>query len=129
MYKQYPIFIEAPQSKNEAWGIIVPDMPGCHSAADNEEDILKNAREAIALWLEDAEELPHALSLNMARAKKYGDNVTLAFIDVDVSAFEGKKKRINVSIPESLIESIDRVSGNRSAFLAQAAREKLAHAH
>jgi metal-responsive CopG/Arc/MetJ family transcriptional regulator len=34
---------------------------------------------------------------------------------------------VNVSLPEDLLEAIDRVSDNRSRFLAEAAREKLQH--
>lgn len=128
MYKQYPILIEQPSKKNEAWGIIVPDMPGCFSAADKEDDILKNAREAVALYLENVTELPKASSLEQA-FKKAGKKYQVAFIDVDISAFEGPKKRINITLPESLLEQIDRTNSNRSAFLAEAAREKLAHAH
>ena len=38
----------------------------------------------------------------------------------------GKSKRINVTMDEDLIRRIDSASANRSAFLAEAAREKLA---
>ena len=33
--------------------------------------------------------------------------------------------RVNVSLPADLVEAIDRVTDNRSRFLADAAREKL----
>jgi hypothetical protein len=36
--------------------------------------------------------------------------------------------RVDVSLPPDLLEAIDRVSGNLSRFLAEAAREKLRHA-
>jgi hypothetical protein len=35
--------------------------------------------------------------------------------------------RVNVSLPPDLLEAIDRVSDNRSRFLAEAAREKRAY--
>lgn len=35
-----------------AYGIHFPDLPGCFSAADNENDIVAQASEAVALWLE-----------------------------------------------------------------------------
>ena len=38
-----------------AFGIHFPDLPGCFSAADRFEDIWPNAREALALWFENGE--------------------------------------------------------------------------
>lgn len=35
-----------------AWGVTFPDMPGCFSAADTEQDIRPNAAQAIRLWFE-----------------------------------------------------------------------------
>lgn len=44
---------------NSAYGTWFPDVPGCHSAADEEEDILAMASEALTVHLE-GEELPRA---------------------------------------------------------------------
>ncbi len=125
MYVQYPILIEAPSSDQYVWGVIVPDMPGCFSAADEAEDILKNTREAIALWLEATETIPTPSPVKevIKQAKKQG--LQVALVDVDVSAFEGPKKRINVMLSKSLLSRIDSISDNRSAFLAEAALAKL----
>jgi predicted RNase H-like HicB family nuclease len=38
---------------DSAFGISFPDLPGCFSAADTEDEVLPNAAEALALWLED----------------------------------------------------------------------------
>lgn len=38
----------------------------------------------------------------------------------------GRSLRINVTLPEDLIAAIDRTTKNRSRFLAEAARERLA---
>lgn len=35
-----------------AYGVSFPDLPGCFSAADKEEDIEANAAEALTLWFE-----------------------------------------------------------------------------
>ena len=40
---------------DSAWGVSFPDLPGCHSAADDFGDLLANAAEALALWFEDAD--------------------------------------------------------------------------
>ena len=44
---------------DSAYGLWFPDVEGCFSAADREEDIISNAIEALLLHLED-EEQPHA---------------------------------------------------------------------
>lgn len=125
--KQYPILVE--QGSNEtAWGIIVPDMPGCFSAADDEQDIVRNAREAIVLYLEGVSELPEPTSLAKLLVQKKNKKFAVLLVDVDVSAFESPKRRINIVLPDTLIQRIDAATDNRSGFLAEAAREKLAHA-
>jgi hypothetical protein len=45
---------------------------------------------------------------------------------VDVPDPPGRSLRINVTLPEDLIQAIDRTTKNRSRFLAEAARERLA---
>ena len=48
---RYPIAIESGDSKH-AYGVVVPDLPGCFSAGDTLDEALTNAREAILLHLE-----------------------------------------------------------------------------
>jgi predicted RNase H-like HicB family nuclease len=48
---RYPIAIETGDSKH-AYGVVVPDLPGCFSAGDTLDEALTNAREAILLHLE-----------------------------------------------------------------------------
>lgn len=41
------------------WSAVFPEIPGCASAGDTEEQAIANAREALALWFEPTEiELP-----------------------------------------------------------------------
>jgi len=47
----YLIAIE-PGDENHSWGVMVPDLQGCHSAGENLTECLTNAREAIELHLE-----------------------------------------------------------------------------
>ncbi len=48
---RYPIAIEA-GSDAAAFGVVVPDLPGCFSAGDTLDEAVENAREAIELWIE-----------------------------------------------------------------------------
>lgn len=50
---RYLIAIE-PGDAAHAFGVVVPDLPGCFSAGDTLGEAIDNAREAIALWLEAA---------------------------------------------------------------------------
>ena len=51
---KYPIAIEIGSPK-KSWGVVVPDLPGCFSAADSGiDEAIENAKEAIELWIEVA---------------------------------------------------------------------------
>ena len=39
-----------PQSKR--WSAVFPELPGCASAGDTEEEAIHNAKEALELWFE-----------------------------------------------------------------------------
>lgn len=48
---KYPIAIEV-NDETHAYGVVVPDLPGCYSAGDTLELAYENAKEAIAGWVE-----------------------------------------------------------------------------
>jgi predicted RNase H-like HicB family nuclease len=37
------------------WSAVFPELPGCASAGDTEEEAVANAKEALALWFEPAD--------------------------------------------------------------------------
>jgi len=45
-----------PRSKR--WSAVFPELPGCASAGDSEEEAVKNAKEALKLWFEPCEIKP-----------------------------------------------------------------------
>jgi predicted RNase H-like HicB family nuclease len=45
---RYPIAVETGDAKH-AFGVVVPDLPGCFSAGDTLDEALTNSREAILL--------------------------------------------------------------------------------
>ncbi len=53
----------------------------------------------------------------------HGDGVAIL---VDLPRKPNPAVRVNVMLPQDIIEAIDRVTNNRSRFLAEAARDKLA---
>jgi predicted RNase H-like HicB family nuclease len=50
---RYPIFIE-PGSENSAFGVVLPDLPGCFSAGDTLDEAVDAVKEAAALWIDSA---------------------------------------------------------------------------
>lgn len=108
-----------------AYGVHFPDLPGCFSAADELDDLVPKAIEAIALWL-DGEAPPAPSSLDQIKALAAEDLAEGAFV-VAVPAVlpSGRPSRVNVSIDSGVLAAIDaaarRRGQTRSAFLANAA--------
>lgn len=85
------------------------------------------AEEALAFHVDgmrqDGEPVPPPSSMDVIMSDRHNRNA-VAFL-VDLPNPSPRAIRINVSLPEDVIQSIDRVSANRSRFLAEAARERL----
>lgn len=131
----YPIAIER-GDKNTAHGIVVPDISGCFSAADDYNDVFNNAAEAITGHLECLAEAGLEIPLP-SDIEKYIDDLnyegmTWGVVAVDVSRYLGKTEKVNVTLPSRLIHLIDaKVAGNkeryksRSAYLSSLAEKDL----
>ena len=50
---RYPVAIE-PGTEMTAFGVVVPDLPGCFSAGDSLDEALNGAEEAAAAWIDAA---------------------------------------------------------------------------
>jgi predicted RNase H-like HicB family nuclease len=65
-------YVALVDGKAGAYGVTVPDLPGCTSAGSTIDEALRNAVEAVRLWTEDAladgEELPRPRSAELLRA-------------------------------------------------------------
>lgn len=128
---QYPIFIH--KDENSAYGVIVPDLPGCFSFGDTIEDAITNSIEAIECHIEglllDNETIPLRISLETHLDNPELKEAIVALVDIDISKLSGKSTRINVSLPERFLRQIDDYTkdhgGNRSAFLVDAAMSYL----
>ena len=131
---RYPIVIH--KDKSSDFGVIVPDITGCYSAGDSYDEALQNAIEAIQCHLEglllDNESLPVASSIdNWINDQDYQDGVW-AMVDVNLAQISGKVKRVNITLPERVINLIDLYGKShsiksRSAFLTDAALDFIAN--
>ena len=68
MQKDYYSYISVISFDDDGISIEFPDLDGCYSCADNNEEITKMASEALALWLwsmeRDGEEIPKPRGLD-----------------------------------------------------------------
>jgi predicted RNase H-like HicB family nuclease len=119
-----------------AYGVVVLDLPGCTSGGATIDDALRNAVEAVTLWVEDAradgEKTPKARSAEKLRtdpevAAALAEGGVLAYVPLVLDA--ARPVKANLSLDAGLLNAIDEAAERRgltrSAFLASAAREKI----
>lgn len=120
----------AHKDEDSAYGIEFPDLSGCFSAADEIDDLVPNAIEAITLWFEDEERVEPS-SIESVRAAAADALAKGAFIvAVPWIVPSGRLARVNLSLDEAMLAAIDEAAvrrrQTRSGFLVDAARELMA---
>ena len=79
---RYPVVIH--KDNKSAYGVTVPDLPGCFSSGDTLEDALTNAVEAIECHLEglllDGDEIPQAQPVEAHLKNKHFADGTWALV-------------------------------------------------
>lgn len=126
----YPVVIH--QENDSAFGVTVPDIPGCFSAGDTLEEAMHNVREAIAghleILAEDGAVIPSAGDMAEHRKNPDYKDGFWALAEVDITPFLGKSEKINITLPRLLIQQIDDLVKrdprykSRSGLLAQGAQ-------
>jgi predicted RNase H-like HicB family nuclease len=128
---RYPVAIEL-GTNTEAFGVVVPDLPGCFSAGDTLDEAMVNAEEAIEAWIETAldagQNIPKPSNLDSLRkAHKAYKNWIWALVKVDPSVLDNTVERVNISIPRRVLHRLDehaKAAGEtRSGFIARMAIE------
>jgi predicted RNase H-like HicB family nuclease len=117
------------KDEDSAFGVQFPDLPGCFSAADELEDVVPNAVEALSLWFEDAGEVVPS-TVESVRANAANDLAKGAFlVMVPWIGRNSKPARVNISLDRAMLDAIDSAASmrrlTRSAFLAEAARNEI----
>lgn len=130
----YPIAISIGDEEH-AWGVEVPDIPGCFSAGDDLDDAVAMAREAIEghfeILAEDGASIPPASKLGVHVANPHYAGCAWAVVDIDVTKYLGKAQKLNITLPGYLLNRIDEYvlhhpeEKSRSGFLASAALKVL----
>ena len=128
---RYPIAIEA-GTESTAWGVVVPDLPGCFSAGDSMEEAMVQAEDAVTAWLEAAldagQDVPMPSSIDAMRAAhpELG-GWSWALVKVDPAMLDDTLERVNISLPRRVLRRLDALARNagetRSGFIARMAIE------
>jgi predicted RNase H-like HicB family nuclease len=119
-----------------AFGVSFPDCPGCVAMGKDGNEAYANAMDALSEWVHDALEngaAPQPRRIEELR-RDPDVNDTIAeggiFLAVPLVIESGRPVKANISLDQGLLDAIDsaakRSGLTRSAFLASAAREKIA---
>lgn len=129
---RYPIAIE-PGNDSAAWGVVVPDLPGCFSAGDTQEEAIVNAEEAIEAWIEAAldagQEIPAPSSLQALQAGHPAfAGWVWGLVKIDPDALDSTVERVNISLPRRVLHRLDILARNdgesRSGLIARMTIER-----
>jgi predicted RNase H-like HicB family nuclease len=123
---RYPIAIE-PGTETAAFGVVVPDLPGCFSAGDTLDEAIAGAEEAAAAWidatLDAGAAIPPPSTLEVVQANPDYRGWTYGVISVDPALLDDRVERVNITLPRRVLKRLDamaRAAGEtRSGFVAQ----------
>jgi predicted RNase H-like HicB family nuclease len=125
---RYPIAIE-PGTETTAFGVVVPDLPGCFSAGDSLDEAIAAAEEAAAAWidaaLDEGSPVPRPSTVDAMRALEQFDGWMFGVIEVDLALLDDTVERVNITLPRRILARIDakaKARGeSRSRFIAHMA--------
>jgi predicted RNase H-like HicB family nuclease len=122
---RYPIAIE-PGSETTAFGVVVPDLPGCFSAGDTLDEAMSGAEEAAAAWVDAAldagESIPAPSGLEALRTNPEYAGWMIGVITLDPALLDDTIERVNITLPRRVLRRLDALAQaageSRSGFIA-----------
>jgi predicted RNase H-like HicB family nuclease len=134
MSKHFVAVVE--KESGSAFGVWFPDVEGCFSAGETLEEAVANAAAALCQHTEALEsagrQVPTARAADTVlcdKDVKASIKVGAVLFAVPLLADAVRTVRINISLDKALVDQIDDAASarglTRSAFIAQAAREKI----
>jgi predicted RNase H-like HicB family nuclease len=125
MNMRYPIAIEI-GDENTAFGVVVPDLPGCFSAGDTLDEAIAAAEEAAVAWidatLDAGGDVPGPSSLEAVRANPEYEGWAFGVVSIDPAALDNTSERVNIILPRRVLLRLDAMAKangeSRSGFIA-----------
>ena len=130
----YPVVLH--KDRHSDYGVTVPDLPGCFSAGKTVDEALAMAKEAIELHLEglihEGQPIPRPGNIEQHRQRPEFRGGAWAMATIDPAGLRVRAKRLSITIPERILDAIDRFAAEhgqtRSGFLVEAAAERMGRA-
>ncbi|MGE0356876.1 MAG: type II toxin-antitoxin system HicB family antitoxin [Burkholderiales bacterium] len=124
----FPVVVH--KQPRSAYGVTIPDLPGCVTAGDTLDQALRNVQEAVEAYLHGEPDVPIASPLDRwVRDPEFADGI-FALVDVNLDFMADETVRVNITARRSALALIDRVARSRgedrSEFLIRAALERAA---
>jgi predicted RNase H-like HicB family nuclease len=122
----FPVVVH--KDPRSAFGVTVPDLPGCFTAGDTLDEALRNVQEAVETYLHGESDMPVPSALDRwSRDPDYADGL-FALVDINLDFLRDETVRVNITAKRSALALIDRVARakgeDRSEFLIRAALER-----
>ncbi len=126
MTLRYPIAIES-GTETTAFGVVLPDLPGCFSAGDTLDEAIAGAEEAAAIWidatLDAGKAIPPPTPLAALQADPDYAGWSFGVISIDPALLDDRVERVNITLPRRVLERLDALARSagetRSAFIAK----------
>ena len=119
-----------------AFGVAIPDLPGCFSAGDTLDEALLNAGEAAVAWIEtvldDGGMVPGPSSLAHVQTSPEFQGWAFGFIEVHPDLLDDTSERVDIVLPRRVLKRLDSIAAaagtTRSAAVAELTVRRLARA-
>jgi predicted RNase H-like HicB family nuclease len=123
---RYPVLIEE-GSETTAFGVVVPDLPGCFSAGDSLDEAMEAAKEAAAAWIDAALDkgttVPTPSTLHDIRCLPGYEGWTIGVLELDPDLFDDSIERVNITLPKRVLRRLDDLASrrhqSRGAFISE----------
>jgi predicted RNase H-like HicB family nuclease len=133
---RYPVAIEL-GTDTTAFGVIVPDLPGCFSAGDTLDEAMAGAEEAAATWinaaLDSEQAIPAPSNLEAVRNNADYTGWTLGIITLDPALLDDTSERVNITLPRRVLRRLDALASaageSRSGYIAHLTLENTTKGH
>lgn len=121
----YPVIVH--KDAGSAYGVVLPDFPGCFTAGDTLEEALANAQEAVELYFEGERDAvaPPPSSIDAVLGSEDARDGAVLLADIDLSFMDTTSVPVNITMPVHIRNTIDRAAKargmSRSAFMVESA--------